>query len=137
MTVINTDLPTYHRAYAWVKLVCFWAALRGDDVTWLMAGTLLYIEGFGLQGELRRTKSTGPGKKRLCRPVTISEEAFFVEREWCRVGLAPWAQANPIRQNFVLLPDEAQEGFRAEGAEPVDRVALTRNLITDYCLGPP
>ena len=36
----------------------------------------------------------------------------------------------------MLLPDEAQEGFRAEGAEPVDRVALTRILITDYCLGP-
>ena len=60
--VMNESLPLYHRAYAWLKLVCFWGSLRGDDITWLRAETLRYVGGFGLQGELRRSKSTGPGK---------------------------------------------------------------------------
>ena len=132
---MDTSAPVYRRAYAWVKLVCFWAALRGDDATWLVPRSLKYVAGYGLQGELSRSKSTGPGKKVLSRPIIVSDGAYLGEKDWCTVGLQLWESTDQSRQNFVLLPGSNYNSFRAEGAEPVDRVALTRNLICCCCLG--
>ena len=132
--IVNVTVPSYHRAYAWVKLVCFWCALRGDDATWIKANSIRYGKDFGFRGDLHRTKSTGPGKRVLSRPIVIGAEAYFKNSSWCEVGLALWQQEDRDRQNFILLPSGDGNSFRLEGAEPIDRVALTRILIRDYCL---
>ena len=134
--VINEEEPTYQRAYAWLKLVCFWNALRGDDATWIKPKSLRYDQEFGMQGELLRTKSTGPGKNILSRPIVIGNGAYFENKAWCRIGMVLWDSGDKGRQNFLLFPGHHGEIFRPEGAEPADRAALTRIIFREYCLWP-
>ena len=65
--VINEEKPTYHRAYAWLKLVCFWSALRGDDATWIKPKSLRYVKEFGMQGDPSQ-ENRGPGQTYLKPP---------------------------------------------------------------------
>ena len=123
--VMEEEKPIYHRAYAWLKLVSFWCALRGDDATWIKASSLKYNNAYGLQGELARSKTTGPGKKVLSRPIVVGPDAYFNDKAWCTTGMGIWKGNNDERGNFLLLPSLDGEGFRQEGAEPDDRTALT------------
>eukprot|EP00973_Karenia_brevis_P027383 3775332-Karenia_brevis.AAC.1 len=60
--VVDTSQPRFLRAYAWLKLVRVWAALRADDVQGLLPETVKIFER-GVQAALDRTKTSGPGKK--------------------------------------------------------------------------
>ena len=132
--LVVSEAPKFHRAYAWLKLVSFWSALRGDDATWLAASSVSITMEHGLQCVLRRTKTTGPGKKSPSRPVIVSNEAYFEEESWLQVGWDLWSGQNPDRENFLLLPTADGSGFREFGAEPADRAALNRALIAQYGL---
>ena len=61
--VMDDKAHRYHRAYAWVKLVAFWGAMRGDDATWIVPTSIQRRDGVGTIGKLSRTKSTGPGRE--------------------------------------------------------------------------
>ena len=54
--------------------------------------------------------------------------------DWLRVGWGLWSDQNPDRENFLLLPTADGQGFREHGAEPADRAALNRALLSQYGL---
>eukprot|EP00973_Karenia_brevis_P038015 5241784-Karenia_brevis.AAC.1 len=53
--VVDTSQPRFLRAYAWLKLVRVWAALRADDVQGLLPETVKIFEK-GMEATLDRTK---------------------------------------------------------------------------------
>ena len=132
--MVGKEFPVYHRACAWLKLVGHWSALRGDDLTWINAGSLKWDKKHGLQGVLRRSKTTGPGKRNVSRPVTVGAGAWLVDPGWLLMGLELWQENDAARENFFLLPMPDGSGFRKEGVEPADRAALSRMLMEKYGL---
>lgn len=124
------DSPTYVRAYTWLKLVTIWAAVRGEDCTWLQAASISMIAGVGLVANLLRSKTTGPGKKVRAREIFISQEAYVSKKDWLSIGLELWSGLDEGRENFILLPNLDLSSFRNIGAEVQDRVALTRHSLS-------
>ena len=61
LLVVDRSASTFARAFAWRKLVKFWAARRTSDLTSL-SPTSLKLGTQGLCGWLERTKTSGPGK---------------------------------------------------------------------------
>ncbi len=59
--------------------------------------------------------------------ATTEGEKVAAERARDRIleRLKLWEKADAARENFVLLPTADMGGFRSEGAEPVDRVAVS------------
>ena len=74
-TVVNEELPVFHRAYAWYRLVRHWASLRFDDTSGLPPSTL-ERRSRGLYGVLERTKTSGADKGTRQLPIFVSDEAF-------------------------------------------------------------
>eukprot|EP00973_Karenia_brevis_P063707 8855565-Karenia_brevis.AAC.1 len=60
--VADTSQPRSLRAYAWLKLVRVWVALRVQDAQRLLPETVKIFEK-GMEATLDRTKTTGPGKR--------------------------------------------------------------------------
>ena len=60
--VLDEDLPRFARAYAWFRLMKLWGCMRFDDTTGLSFDSMV-MQPFGLEGELRKTKTSGPGKR--------------------------------------------------------------------------
>lgn len=123
---LDAEAETYARAYAWLKLIAFWTVLRGEDSTWIAAGSLKWDEKTGLQGLLAQSKTTGLDRKIKARTIQVSKEAYFLDPDWIKEGLKIWDTAPKNRQNFICLPADNLEDFRDYGAEPHDRAALTR-----------
>lgn len=124
--VANEGHKDYTRGYAWLKLVAFWAVLRGKDSNWVCPKSLRWSSANGLQGEVTQTKTIGPDCKVKSRAILISNDAYLVDRSWLQKGFEIWKEAPEDRQNFISLPTANCEGFRPVGAEPHDRAALTR-----------
>ena len=50
--LLNEENPTYMRAYAWLKLICFWTVLRGEDSTWITPSSISWKSTSGLKASL-------------------------------------------------------------------------------------
>jgi hypothetical protein len=90
---VLSERPLFQRAFAWVKLVKVWACLRTDDVFGIDPARMR-LTSQALVLVLRRTKTTGPGKK-------VQEVRCFVHRLACLSG-GDW-----LAEGFRLwqLPD--------------------------------
>ena len=73
--VSDQQLPLFHRAYAWYRLLRRWASLRFHDTSGMPPGTLSK-RSRRLYGLLQRTKSSGVDKGTAQLPVFVSEKAF-------------------------------------------------------------
>ena len=60
--VCSPSMAPFLRILAWTGLLMHWCTLRTDDVQWLDVGRLVFTDN-GLSLILRRSKTTGPGKK--------------------------------------------------------------------------
>ena len=59
--VMDTSLPLFSRALAWVVLVMVWGAMRCDDVQCALPHRTT-LSNFGLRMVLGKTKTSGPDK---------------------------------------------------------------------------
>eukprot|EP00435_Cladocopium_sp_Y103_P044620 s1206_g12.t1 len=84
---------------AWVKLVKIWASLRFDDMAHLQVGMMKSYDG-KIAGLMRRTKTTGAGKRVRELPFFVSEEAWIVQQNWVALGLQ--ALGRTLKREFVL-----------------------------------
>eukprot|EP00973_Karenia_brevis_P026717 3687151-Karenia_brevis.AAC.1 len=102
-SVVDTSQPRFLRAYAWLKLVRVWAALRADDVQGLLPETVKIFEK-GLQATLDRTKTSGPGKKIRWMKIYISQRSYIAVGNWLAEGLAIWDSADfAVKRDYFLL----------------------------------
>lgn len=74
------------RIAAWIKLFKLWASLRFDDLANVRRALIKDYDG-KVGGLLKKTKTTGAGKRVRELPIYISEHAFVVEKDWLDTGL--------------------------------------------------
>lgn len=99
--VMDVRERAWVRAGAWMKLVKLWASLRFDDFANVKAGLIRYYDG-RMSGILRKTKTTGAGKRVRELPIHVSEEAFIVEKEWLGVGLRLLGDLGPKDRDLLM-----------------------------------
>ena len=58
----------------------------------------------------------------------------MISKDWLKIGLNIWSEANPDRENVILLPNDDYTSFKEEGVEPGDRAALTRLALEAFGL---
>ena len=73
--VVSEEVPHVIRAYAWLKLLRHWTALRWDDTTGIRP-SLFQRRARGLFMRLERSKTSGPDKAIKILPVFVSTDAF-------------------------------------------------------------
>jgi hypothetical protein len=86
MLVIDVDEPLWLRGFAAWKLLQAWCAFRHDDHRGAAPHDIEEEDG-AYVFVLRRTKTTGRGKKVEIRRVPISTEAYLEDPSWIGIGL--------------------------------------------------
>ena len=84
--VCADSMAPFLRILAWTGLLMHWCTLRTDDVQWLDVGRLVFTDN-GLSMILRRSKTTGPGKKAREVPVYVARTLSLSGKDWLRIGL--------------------------------------------------
>jgi hypothetical protein len=129
--VVNTEHPLYARAFAWLKLVKIWAALRTDDVSGLLPSTMLLTQR-GLQGWLDRTKTSGAGRRIRWMPIFVSRGAFVAQHLWLEVGWSIWqsVEFNIDRDYFLPLANATLDGVKHSQASYHDQMIASGTLYS-------
>ena len=95
------------RAGAWMKLVKVWASLRFDDMAHMRTEMISTYEG-KFAGLMKRTKTTGAGKRVKELPFFISEEAWIAHPSWLEEGLKSLGCALGVASSWWSLWVRAQ-----------------------------
>eukprot|EP00435_Cladocopium_sp_Y103_P056827 s679_g19.t1 len=110
--IMNSETEDRLRAGAWVKLVKIWASLRFDDLAHMRRDMARAYEG-KLSGLLKRTKTTGAGKRVKELPFHVSTEAWAKHPGWMSKGLE--ALARTVARTFgLLVPSGASQHGMAQ-----------------------
>ena len=131
--VMNVKLNTYVRAYAWYRLLKIWGAMRFHD-TMGVDFSSIRIDEFGLLCNLKRTKTTGPGKKVTIVKVFVSHNAYLIEKGWLEAGWDLWrkmAVENDTwnRDYFLQLPKVGLETCQKKIATYSAAAAMSQALF--------
>jgi len=127
--VVDGNAPRYFRAYAWWILLSAWASLRFDDSRGLApASVTLTLRG--LEAELVRTKTTGPGKAVPVVPVIVAYGAYLCRADWLVVGWRLWQEMAPmVRDHLLLSPAADLDGVGNSELRYDESARLLRGLL--------
>ena len=79
------DYCNYARLIGWVMLLMCWMVLRADDVQWIDP-TRMHMSGTCVRMILRRTKTTGPGRRAVEVPAYVARDASLSGEDWLGRG---------------------------------------------------
>jgi hypothetical protein len=102
LTVL-ADLPVYLRIIAWSKLVKVWACLRTDDLLQVDFNRMV-LTAEGLSMIMKRTKTTGPGRRMQEVGAFVSSKADITECGWLGAGYRLVTSGEFGRERDYLLP---------------------------------
>ncbi|CAE8672089.1 unnamed protein product [Polarella glacialis] len=130
--VVDETNAVYTRVFAWVKLIKLWCSLRHDDCLGVRP-ELLRLLPRGLEGQLERTKTSGPGRRIRWLPFFVSADATLAGVPWLAVGFELMGQGSFCFARDYLLP-MPMESLQGAVAKPVDwaaATAMSRALLVD------
>jgi len=104
--VVDEDVATCYRLFAWWHLLAVWASLRFDDHRGL-APSAVHLTPRGLEAVLSRTKTTGPGKRVTALPLIVGYGAYLRQPQWLAVGWRLWQAAAPYVRDYLLVKPSA------------------------------
>lgn len=84
-----------------MKLLKVWASLRFDDLANIKLENLRFYDG-KLAGVLRKTKTTGAGKRVRELPIFVSGEAYVQRKEWLGTGLRLVMETEPLERLYLV-----------------------------------
>ena len=133
--VMDLRFPRFLRGYAWFRLVKLWGCLRFNDTVGLDFGSIT-LESFGLQGDLKKTKTSGPGKKISVLKVFISDKAYVHECDWLETGWQLWkemaVERDMSRRDFFLThPAPGLESMTCRMASYAAASAMSHALASE------
>ena len=135
--VMDLRFPRFLRGCAWfrVRLVKLWGRLRFNDTVGLDFGSIT-LEPFGLQGDLKKTKTSGPGKKINVLKVFVSDKAYLHESEWLETGWQLWkamaVEKDMSRRDFFLPhPAPGLESMSCKMASYAAASAMSHSLAAE------
>ncbi|CAE7229727.1 unnamed protein product [Symbiodinium sp. CCMP2592] len=136
LCVIDDETAPFMRILAWIGLLMHWGVLRTDDVQWLDVCRMVFTDN-GLTLVLRRSKTTGPGKKAREVPVFILRTLSLSGHDWLCVGLELFQQPAFYweRPYFVAAPTKDYSGCVRKFLKPEQLSLHLRGLYT-HLLGP-
>ena len=131
--VMNVRLAKYVRSYAWYRLLKVWGAMRYHDTLGVDFSSIKLDES-GLVCTLKRTKTTGPGKKVSLVKVFVGFDAWITEKDWLSEGwkvMKTLAGDNMSRQRDYLLqlPRKGLEGAQCRMASYSAASAMSQALF--------
>ena len=131
--VMDEDYSRYVRAYAWFRLFKLWGGMRYHD-TMGVDFSSIRIDEYGLHCDLKRTKTTGPGKKVTIVKVFVGHNAYLIERGWLEEGWSLWramAMENGTwsRDYFLQIPKEGLENCHKKIATYSSAAAMSQALF--------
>ncbi len=132
--VMDADAVTYDRLICWWTLATCWCTLRFDDHRGMVPAELRQTcDGWSF--DLRRSKTTGPGKQVAARPCHLSGEAHFGEKAWFSTGLRLWEEAAPFERDFMLcIPTPCMTRTVHREITHDEFTARLRRLIADLSI---
>ena len=120
--VMDEGFTSTMRLTAWMKLLKFWGAMRFDDAANLKTECLRCFEK-KIQGIMKKTKTTGAGKRVRELPIFISEEAHIRDSEWVETGFKLAKLGAGCHREYVFY-----EGM-FYGKEPVDAPVKYQEMV--------
>ena len=128
--VVDESGPLYLRFVAGSMLLRVWATLRFDD-TKAMPPASANVHEYFWQYDIERTKTTGPGRKRVVVHAYVSKAAYFVKPGWHDTFMemlrgGPLAYA---RDYLMPLPSPEWDGLVEVMADSSDILAIERTMI--------
>ena len=85
LLVCTGSYCNYTRLIGWVMLLMCWMVLRADDVQWIDPARM-HMSGTCLRMILRRTKTTGPGRRAVEVPADVARDASLSGEDWLGEG---------------------------------------------------
>ena len=83
--VCSPSYSNYARLIGWVMLLMCWMVRRADDVQWIDPSRM-HMNGSCLRMILRRTKTTGPGRRATEVPAYVARDASLAGEDWLGSG---------------------------------------------------
>ena len=103
VSVLDAASSLFARVISWVILLQHWMALRADDVQWLDPGRMT-LTASGLAGVLRRTKTTGPGRRAREVPVYVCREVSLSGNDWLQAGFNLFHRQEVFWERTYFIP---------------------------------
>ena len=134
--VVSEKDCLYTRWYSWVKLLKLWAAFRWDDLQGIHASDLILRSDGVLEGKIRRSKTSGVGKKVEVMIFFIGADAWIVQENWLVTGWKIHRQMSEAsglldRDYLVPKPTPYLNGFRKAMVKYSDALVMTRALLLE------
>ena len=85
LLVCSPEYCNYTRLLGWVMLLMCWMVLRADDVQWIDPSRM-HMNGTCVRMILRRTKTTGPGRRAVEVPAYVARDASLSGEDWLGRG---------------------------------------------------
>ena len=130
--VVDVTRPLYCRGVAWLRLVKIWASLRFDDTLGIRP-ELIVLTASGLEAQLERTKTSGPGRKIRWLSFFVSAKASITGVPWLRSGFGVWQGEGMCFPRDYFLPYPSED-LGSAIRKPVDWAAASaigRALLLD------
>ena len=125
----DLKVPVVLRVVAWTRLVKVYGALRADDLQRIVPDDVELTES-GLNARMRRTKTSGAGKKVKDLRLFVPAGAWLREEGWLALGFKLWrAEAPKRRDHFLPRPARDLKGFGDKAAEPADMAAVNSLVL--------
>ena len=130
--VLDEARPLYCRGVAWLKLVKIWASLRFDDTLGIRP-ELMILTSKGLEAQLERTKTSGPGRKIRWLCFYVSSRATITGVPWLKTGFDIWQGEgmNFHRDYFMPYPTEDLSGAVQKPVDWAAASSIGRALLLD------
>ena len=127
--VVSEEAPKFSRAFAWTRLVKLWTCSRCDDLLGLLPTTMELQDG-NLCALLRRTKTSGPGKRLKWLPIFVDGGASFSGVSWLSCGFKIWQEPEFCfdRDFLIPLPANSWESCRNQFADYAAISAMAKQL---------
>ena len=131
VAVGNEELPVCLRVVAWCRLLKTFGVLRADDLQRISPDDV-ELQGSYLTAKMRRTKTSGAGKKVRDLTMFVLSSAWIVVEGWFRQGFELWRTSAPwARDYFLPRPSADLETFQQRMAEPSDIAALNTRVLEE------
>ena len=130
--VVDDSRPRYCRGVAWLRLVKIWASLRFDDTLGIRPELMVLTSG-GLEAQLERTKTSGPGRKVRWLSFFVSARATITGVPWLKSGFDVWQEEGMKFPRDYFLPFPSED-LQSAVRKPVDWAAASaigRALLLD------
>ena len=111
LLIVSEEYNNYSRLIAWVMLLMCWMVMRADDVQWIDPSRM-YMDGTSARLILRRTKTTGPGRRAVEVPAYVTRNASLSGEDWLGAGwdLYHSAEFQGDRDYFLPGPNKDWSG---------------------------